>query len=93
MKWIEIIKVQTAGSKASKACRNYLEQIELVQDETGPEEIMRYQNASISGFHLVMLHWTMDFSSLSISHQAQLLIGELKHFGMVDHSVWIQPDF
>ena len=92
MNWMEIIKVQTAGCEASKKCRDYLEQYKPGRDGSGPTAIKRYDNATIAGWHAIVLTWTTDSPKLPGSGMARALIHELKQFGMVDHSVWIAPD-
>jgi len=92
MKWMEIIKVQTVSQKASGACRDYLEQVESVQNISGLATIRRYRHATVEGCQVVVLAWTSDPVNVSGSRLAQSFIHEMKRFGMVDHSVWVSPD-
>ena len=89
MEWIEMIKVQTAGSKASVACKDYLAQFQLEKNASDPPTIKKYQNAHVDGSHAILLRWSTAPPGDSGSHLAQQLGNLLKDYGMVSHSVWI----
>ena len=89
---MEMIKVQTAGSEAYKACEDYLTRFEAEQDPSGPAEIRRYHNAAVECCYAIVLKWPLDHPEVQGSNLAQHLIHDLRHFGMVNHSVWITPN-
>ena len=91
MSWLEIIKVQTAGSQAASACRDYLAQIGPPQEAQGSTEILQYHNATIDGCFMLALRWTTGRIPAQGSGLAHSIIRELKRFGLVDHSVWSGP--
>ena len=88
MPWLEIIKVQTAGSQAASACRDYLAQIGSPLETPGSTQILQYHNATIDGCFMLALRWTTDRRAALGSGLAHSIIRELKRFGLVDHSVW-----
>lgn len=89
MSWIEIIKVQTAGRQAAEGCRNYLKALEQESDGDHGAEIRIYTHAAFSEQHMVWLKWNSAHPEMPLSKVSGVLIHELKQFGLVDHSSWI----
>lgn len=92
MQWMEIIKVQTAGREAREHCRDSLAAFKGIHSVPDLVEIRHLDNATIDGWHILLLDWDSAYPELPGSRVGQTLIDELKRFGMVDHSVWTAPE-
>lgn len=88
MSWIEIIKVQTAERQAAEACWNFLNAFEHESAEYISAEISIYSHAAFSLHQLIHLHWHSEHPVMPSSKVSEMLIHELKQFGLVDHSIW-----
>jgi len=93
MKWLETIKVQAASGKESRV-ENEL--TALVRDvRKSPEcpgllEAVVYRIASFPGYFAIRLFWDTEYPQIRGSVVGLSLTGNLKAFGLVDHSVWIE---
>lgn len=89
MGWIEIIKVQTGGSETVEGCRDYLKALE--QEHTGENgvDIRIYTHPVFSQQLMIRLKWHSGHPEMPFSHVSGTLIYELRQFGLVDHSIWV----
>lgn len=92
MSWIETIKVQTSGRKTDRDCLDYLTALEQEIAGTLDATIRSYTHAAFPEQHMVWLKWHSTCPGISQSHLSEVVIHELKQFGLVDHSAWILPD-
>ncbi len=92
MKWMEIIKVQVFGDRASRSCKSFLNEFIYTEKVKGLSSIRYYENGIIDGVHAITLNWSTDDLPASHSDLANTLIHGLKQFGLVDHTIWISPD-
>jgi|GEM_PF-3453296 len=88
MTWTEIIKVQTNDRQVSQACLDYLAEFRREKTLVGRCRIQLYVDAGFSSQVMVRVVWDSLCPSGLTSHLAEVLIHELKAFGLVDHSSW-----
>ena len=87
MKWLEIIMLRTGGNVDPPI--HLLKQIAGPSLVPGQKEALVYSNASIPGDLAITLTWETDRTGPWGSDLAIGLVQELKHLGLVDHSIWI----
>jgi acyl-CoA thioesterase len=94
MEWIEIIKVQGAATGYNGADTELLKQIAQGMKSKGLKDVRVYAHASVSNDLMITLTWSQDCSQSLGSELAHNLARELKQYGLVDHSVWLErlPD-
>jgi len=90
MKWLEVIKLRSAG-KDSRSMDELLlsirkfNQAELVETKT-------FRHASLDSDLSVHLHWESEGPERNGSPLGLHLARALKEFGLIDHSVWIEKE-
>ncbi len=88
MSWTEIIKIQTTDSRSNRACLDYLAAFRQgVSSDLGCC-LHIYMDAGFSSQVMVRVVWASPCPSGLSSRLAEVLIHELKSFGLVDHSSW-----
>lgn len=93
MKWMETLRVQTAGNRKGDAGQ---ELSALVQDVhksrecEGLMDLLLYSHGSMPGFFAIHLFWDTECCQIRGSLPGLSLAQTLKSFGMVDHSVWVE---
>jgi len=90
MKWLEVIKLRSAG-KGSGLPEEYL----LSIDRLGQNrliEIKIYRHAALESDLSVLLHWESARPEQNGSSLGLRLAQALKEFGLVDHSIWIEKE-
>jgi len=87
MKWLEIIILRTAGTVDQPM--NLWKQIAASSPIPGLTEALVYTHSSLSGDLAITLSWETDRTPPWGSELAVGLVQELRHFGLVDHSIWI----
>ena len=93
MKWLEMIKVQTAAGHESRAegeLRAMIKDIRKTYNTTDMQEVVLYDHASIPGCFTVQLTWDTNTPEFQGSLLGLRLTQSVKTFGLVDHSVWIE---
>jgi hypothetical protein len=95
MKWLEIIKVQGAATDFQGAGAELMKQIGGGASCPGLKGFRVYVHASVPEDLMIRLSWDNASPRSWGSPMAQNLARELKQFGLVDHSVWIEkfPEF
>ena len=93
MKWLEMIKVQTATGLETKAEDKFaalLKDVLNSPDSSGLTETALYNHASIPGCFAMQLAWDTETPKIHGSLLGLRLTQTMKSLGMVDHSVWIK---
>ena len=93
MKWLEMIKAQTAAGQESRAegeLRALIEDIRKSFNTPDLLEIVLYYHASIPGCFTMQLIWDTRTPEFQGSLLGLRLTQSVKTFGLVDHSVWIE---
>ena len=88
MKWMEFIKVQTAGTQGQTAMPQLLELTANLKKMPGLLEAGVYNQASGYGDFAVLFLWDTDQPRPEGSMEGLNLKQMLKQFGLVNHSVW-----
>ena len=88
MKWLEVIKLRSAG-KGSGLLEELLLSINKFS-QTGPVEMKIYRHAALELDLSVHLHWESERPERNGSDPGLRLAQALKEFGLVDHSIWIE---
>ena len=88
MKWMEFMKVQTAGTQGQTAMPRLLELTANLKKTPGLLESGVYNQASGYGDFAVLLLWDTDQPQQEGSMEGLNLQQILKQFGLVNHSVW-----
>lgn len=89
MKWIEFIKVQSAGTQRQMAIPDLLERAADLKEMSGLVEANVYDRAEDYGDFAVLLLWDTGQPQQNGSMEGLQLKQVLKTFGLVNHSVWI----
>jgi hypothetical protein len=87
MKWLEILLLRTA--EIPKPSDDKFARIVGSLSSPGLIQAVLHRHASIVGDFALALHWDTEEPISRGSDLAQSLKHELKHQGLVDHSVWI----
>ena len=88
MKWIEVIKLRSAGIDSG-----LLEELLLPAGkaaQSGPIKMEAYRHAALDTDWSVHLHWESERPEQNGSALGIRLARALKEHGLVDHSVWIE---
>ena len=92
MKWLEFIKVRSAGNREQLNVSELLNRVAERLKTPGLVKSEVYAHASIPGDLGLILFWDTDRPRFEGSDLALNLVQELKRSGLVDHSVWIMSD-
>lgn len=88
MKWVEVIKLRSAG-KVPESLRAILSGL-LENGPSGLTEARLYRHALWEMDWSLHLHWESEHSEKEGSALGLRLAQTLKEFGLVDHSSWIE---
>ena len=88
MKWIEIIKLRSAG-KAPEPLKRLLSE-KTRHDQKGLLEIKIYRHAEWETDWTMHLHWETEQPEKNGSALGLHLSQALKEFGLIDHSISIE---
>jgi len=88
MKWIEIIKLRSAG-RDPESLKAYLSAM-AKSDQRGLTEIRIYRHAAWETDWSLHLHWESEEPEKDGSALGLRLSQTLKEFGLIDHSTWIE---
>jgi hypothetical protein len=88
MKWIEIIKLRSAG-KAFEPLMAFLSAVSR-NGQSGLTEMKIYRHAAWETDWALYLHWESEKPQTDGSVLGIRLSQALKEFGPIDHSVWIE---
>jgi len=90
MRWLEVIKVRSAG-KDLELLKEWLRSF----DKSGQPalvEMKTYYHAALESDLSIHLHWESDQSEQNGSTLGFRLAHTLKEFGLIDHSVWVEKE-
>lgn len=90
MKWLEIIKLRSAGTDPC-----LLEELLLLIDkfnQSGLVEMKTFRHAFLESDWTIHLHWESERPEENGSSLGLRLAQAFKEFGLVDHSVWIEEE-
>jgi hypothetical protein len=90
MKWLEVIKLRSAGGSLG-----LLEELLLPLSESnqrGLVEMRTFRHAALETDVSVHLHWISEMPEPNGSALGFRLVQALKEFGLVDHSVWVEEN-
>ena len=90
MKWLEFIRVRSAGSLEKSFHREISRQVAELSNTPGLLEARVYDHSEIPGDLCVTLSWETHQPAPGGSSPGLALAGILKKVGMVAHSVWIE---
>jgi hypothetical protein len=90
MKWLEVIKLRSAG-KSSRLLEELLLSINKFS-QSGLVEIKTYRHAALESDLSLHLHWESEQAEENGSALGIRLAQAFKEFGLIDHSVWIQSE-
>ena len=88
MKWLEVIKLRSAG-KNSGLLEELLLSINKFS-QSGLVEIKTYHHAALESDLSVHLHWDSEGPEQNGSSLGLRLAQAFKEFGLVDHSIWVE---
>jgi hypothetical protein len=90
MKWLEVIKLRSAGGSLG-----LLEELLLPlsgSNQSGLVEMKTYRHAALENDLSVHIHWESERPEQNGSALGFRLVQALKEFGLVDHSVWLEEN-
>jgi hypothetical protein len=90
MKWLEVIKLRSAG-KGSGSLEEFLGSINRLS-QNGLVGIETYRHASLEMDWSVHLFWDSERPEQNGSALGLRFARALKEFGLVDHSIWIEKE-
>ncbi len=90
MKWLEIIKLRSAGKHFG-----LLEELSISIEKLSQGELVEmktYHHAALETDLSVHLHWESGRPEQNGSALGLRLAQALKEFGLIDHSIWIERE-
>ena len=93
MKWMETIRIQTAGNRTGNADEELLVLVQGIHENQGGGGLLNLllcSHASMPGYFAIHLFWDTACPQTRGSLPGLSLAQALKSFGMVDHSVWVE---
>ena len=88
MKWLEVIKLRSAG-KDSGSLEELFSSIDKLS-QSGLVEMKNFRHAALETDFSVHLRWESEQASENGSGLGLRLAQALEEFGLIDHSVWIE---
>jgi hypothetical protein len=90
MKWLEVIKLRSAG----KDCQLIDELLLSVNkfNQVGLVETKTFRNASLDSDLSIHLHWESERPEPNGSPVGLHLARTLNEFGLIDHSIWVEKE-
>ena len=92
IKWLEIIKLRSAGNGLEALTEELLRPVSRADQEKGLKKIRLYRHATIETDLSVHLLWETRPGDVRMSTLGQRLASALGEFGRVNHSVWIEEE-
>jgi hypothetical protein len=90
MKWLEVIKLRSAGTDS-----RLLEELLLSIDkfnQRGLVEMKTFHHAALESDWSIHLHWESERAEQNGSVLGLRLAKALKEFGLIDHSIWVEKE-
>jgi hypothetical protein len=90
MKWVEVIRLRTSGEKPGIWEESFLKKDNWTQNGLVQSRVFRH--AALESDLSIHLYWDSQGPGKNGSDLGLLLAQALKHFGLIDHSVWIEVE-
>jgi hypothetical protein len=90
MKWLEVIKLRSAG-KSPRLLEELLLSISKFS-QSGLVEIKTFRHAALESDLSLHLYWKSEGPERNGSSPGLRLAQAFKEFGLIDHSVWIEEE-
>jgi hypothetical protein len=90
MKWLEVIKLRSAG-KGSGSLEEFLLSINKLS-QSGLVEMKTFRHAALETDWIVLLLWESEQPEQNGSSLGLRLAQALKEFGLVDYSIWVEEE-
>jgi hypothetical protein len=90
MKWLEVIKLRSAGKDSGSLNELLLSMHKFSQ--RGLVEIKIFRHAVLESDLSVHLRWESEGPERNGSSLALLLVQAFREFGLIDHSMWIEEE-
>jgi len=90
MKWLEVIKLRSAGGSLG-----LLEELLLPisrSKQSGLVEMKTFRHAALETDLSIHFHWDSEMPEPNGSALGLRLAQALKAFGLIDHSVWVEEN-
>lgn len=90
MKWLEVIKLRSAGRDPE-----LVKELLLSIDKSSQRRLVEtkaYRHAALETDMSVHLHWQSKRPELNGSRLGLRIAQALKEFGLIDHSVWVEQE-
>jgi len=89
MKWLEIIKLRSAGM-GEELLEEFLRSLVKPGQSEELVEIKTYRHAALGNDVSVHLHWESERPEQNGTDLGLRLAQTFKEFGLIDHSIWIE---
>ena len=96
MRWMETIKIQSAANKKQIIENNLIALSRDIQKDPGCQGLMKIMvssHALVPGLYEMSLFWDTDDFQPGGSPLGMNLSQNLKTFGIVDHSLWLETNY
>lgn len=90
MAWVEMIKVRVADNKEIDADDSLPETVGKLHASPGLLDIKYFIHGNVPGDRMIILKWEAPHPPILGSELSHGLIQELKRFGPVDYSFWVE---
>ncbi len=90
MEIMEAIRISIGGQYGSQGENELIDRLEKELSGVKSLDWHIYHNATVSGDILIELNWTAQHGEPRESEIALALISELKHIGLVSHTLWLK---
>ena len=89
MKWVEIIKLRSAGIEQD-LLEEFLRSLAKSGQSSELLEIKTYRHAALQRDFSVHLYWKSERAEENGTNLGLHVVETFKEFGLIDHSVWIE---
>jgi len=90
MKWVETIKIRFPHGSAEKPVEEIVRSALMSPSHAGLKRVKLYRNAAVTTDLCLSLHWERKSLPVQGSSLGLCVAENLKEFGLVHHSVWVQ---
>ncbi len=89
MKWLEIIKLRTAGLNVEKRVWEFIGLLTDNTQEPNLSAIQVYSHATLNTDLSIHIHWDTRHAARQKTLLGSCLANKLEEFGMIHHTIWI----
>jgi len=90
MKWIEIIRIRSYGSRERELATDAFHRLNLSHFPAGLDAVKLHRHAAIESDISVSLFWAGNEFGSRASELGTRLARAFAAFGMIDHTVWAE---